>query len=431
MASIKFLLQTKNETAPIYLRLSIQRGQVFKRKTGLSINPSDWNKTKGLPKQTTNSNKNLSTDLRGLETKVLQQLNETSAKGEIITGDWLQYQIDLHFNRIAENRQSEFVVDIIQKLIDNTDIRKNAKGGIGLSKSRKDSFKALKRLFEQFQVNKNYKIKEVNVKLSDSFLNYLLNDCSYSKIYATKKISDLKTVCFEAESEGIKINPQLRKIKSVKITNDNVIYLTPSELEIIKKADIELPALQNARKWLLLGCSIGQRGGDLLNLNENNFVTRNGYEVIELKQQKTGKNITIPVLPITKEIIETGLPYKISIQRFNEYIKDVCKEAKLNDEIEGKVMNEKTKRKEQKLYPKWKLITSHICRRSFASNNYGQLPTPLIMQVTGHSTERMFLNYIGKNSLDFAQQIADYYTLQALKAKKEPQLEVVKDKKAV
>jgi integrase len=426
MASIKFLIQTKNESAPIYLRLSIKRDQVFKRKTGLSINPSDWNATKGLPKQTTGENKNLSTDLQELQTKILKQLNEANTKGEVITGDWLQYHIDLHFDRIAENRQSEFVIDVIENLIKTTDIRKNSKGGIGLSKSRKDSFKALKRLFKDFQGNKQYKIKEVNVKLTDSFLSYLLNDCNYSKIYATKKISDLKTVCFEAESEGIKTNPQLRKIKNIKIENEHVIYLNDIELEKIKKADIELPALENARKWLLLGCSIGQRGGDLLNLNESNFVTRNGYEVIELKQQKTGKNITIPVLPITKEIIETGLPYKISIQRFNEYIKDVCKIAKINQKIEGKIMDKETERKKLDVYPKYKLITSHVCRRSFATNNYGILPTPLIMQVTGHSTEKMFLNYIGKNSLDFAQQIADFYTLQALKAKKQPRLKVLK-----
>jgi integrase len=425
MASIKFLIQTKNESAPIYLRLSIKRGQVLKRKTGLSINPSDWNATKGLPKQTTGENKNLSTDLQELQTKILKQLNEANTKGEVITGDWLQYHIDLHFDRIAENRQSEFVIDVIENLIKTTDIRKNSKGGIGLSKSRKDSFKALKRLFKDFQGNKQYKIKEVNVKLSDAFLSYLLNDCNYSKMYATKKISDLKTVCFEAESEGIKTNPQLRKIKNIKIENEHVIYLNDKELEKIKNADIELPALQNARKWLLLGCSIGQRGGDLLNLNGSNFVTRNGYEVIELKQQKTGKNITIPVLPITKEIIETGLPYKISIQRFNEYIKDVCKIAKINQKIEGKIMDKETERKKLDVYPKYKLITSHVCRRSFATNNYGVLPTPLIMQVTGHATERMFLNYIGKNSLDFAQQIADFYTLQAIKAKKEIRLKKV------
>jgi integrase len=426
MASIKFSIQTKAQSAPIYLRLSINRQQVYKRKTGLFINPNNWSKDKGLPKQTTASNKNLSTELSELQNKILKQLNEANTKGEVITGEWLQYHIDLHFDRISENRQSEFVLDIIENLIEATAIRKNSKGGIGLSKSRKESFKALKRLFKQFQGNKQYKIKEVNVKLTDAFLSYLLNDCNYSKVYATKKISDLKTVCFEAESEGIKTNPQLRKIKNIKIENDFVIYLTPSELEKIKKADIKLPALENARKWLLLGCSIGQRGGDLLNLNESNFVTRNGYDVIELKQQKTGKNITIPVLPITKEIIETGLPYKISIQRFNEYIKDVCKIAKINQKIEGKIMDKETQRKKLDVYPKHKLITSHVCRRSFATNNYGILPTPLIMQVTGHATERMFLNYIGKNSLDFAQQIADFYTLQAIKAKKEPNLTLIK-----
>ena len=72
------------------------------------------------------------------------------------------------------------------------------------------------------------------------------------------------------------------------------------------------------------------------------------------------------------------------------------------------------------------LMASHVCRRSFASNLYGILPTPLIMSITAHSTEKMLLNYIGKDSLDYAQQIADFYTLQALKKKKEPQLTVVK-----
>ena len=51
------------------------------------------------------------------------------------------------------------------------------------------------------------------------------------------------------------------------------------------------------------------------------------------------------------------------------------------------------------------------------------------MQITAHSSEKMLLNYIGKNSLDYAQQIADFYTLQALKEKKETNLKLV-DKKA-
>ena len=49
------------------------------------------------------------------------------------------------------------------------------------------------------------------------------------------------------------------------------------------------------------------------------------------------------------------------------------------------------------------------------------------MQITAHSTEKMLLNYIGKDSLDYAQQIADFYTLQGQKEKKESNLTVVKN----
>ena len=40
----------------------------------------------------------------------------------------------------------------------------------------------------------------------------------------------------------------------------------------------------------------------------------------------------------------------------------------------------------------------------------------------------MLLNYIGKQGLDYAQQIADFYTLQAQKEKKETNLKIVKNK---
>lgn len=178
---------------------------------------------------------------------------------------------------------------------------------------------------------------------------------------------------------------------------------------------------------MLLGCNIGQRGGDLLQLDESNFLNRNGLDVIELKQQKTGKNVTIPVLEKTKEILKTGLPYKISIQKFNEHIKEVCKIAEIDEVITGKVFDKDTKRKIEGKYPKWQLMASHVCRWSFASNLYGKLPTALIMQITAHSTEKMLINYIGKNSFDYAQQIADFYTLQAQKEKKETQLSIVKN----
>ena len=48
------------------------------------------------------------------------------------------------------------------------------------------------------------------------------------------------------------------------------------------------------------------------------------------------------------------------------------------------------------------------------------------MSISAHSSEKILLNYIDKDSLDFALQIEYFYTLQALREKKEPQLNVIK-----
>jgi hypothetical protein len=46
-------------------------------------------------------------------------------------------------------------------------------------------------------------------------------------------------------------------------------------------------------------------------------------------------------------------------------------------------------------------------RRSFASNYYGKIETPLLMNITGHSKERIFLTYIGTHENKAA--LADVY----------------------
>jgi len=428
MATIKYILQSKSENAPIYLRLSLGKDNSLKRRIGLYINPKEWSTSTGLPKQTNSKNKNLITDLRNLKEFILKEINNSSSKGIEITGDWLVFKIDVYFERISESKQSEYISDVIKSLKDASKYKKNGKGGIGLSKSRINSYNTLNNFIEALEKKekKKLKIKDVNIKFANDFLKFLIEDGKYSESYAVKKVSDLKTVCYSAENDGIRVNQQFKRIQIPSMNNDFIIYLTLSEQEKIQKADIVNESLINARKWLLLGCNIGQRGGDLLNITVDNFVNRGGLEVIELKQEKTGTNITIPVLEKTKEIINQGLPYKISIQKLNTYIKKVCLIAEINQPTEGLLFDKKIMRKKRGVYLKWELISSHVCRRSFASNNYGILPTALLMQITGHKTEKMFLKYIGKNSLDYAQQIADFYTLQALKEKKEPKLTVVK-----
>jgi integrase len=69
----------------------------------------------------------------------------------------------------------------------------------------------------------------------------------------------------------------------------------------------------------------------------------------------------------------------------------------LKDWCLGLKITQKTRRKEIINAPKYELITSHTMRRSFATNYFGKIETPILMEITGHSRESTFLSYIGEN----------------------------------
>ena len=74
----------------------------------------------------------------------------------------------------------------------------------------------------------------------------------------------------------------------------------------------------------------------------------------------------------------------------------------------GKHLLEFTQKKSG-IYKKYELVTSHIGRRSFATNFYGTIPTSFLIYMTGHSTEAIFLNYIGKINKDIALEMTKYF----------------------
>ena len=108
-------------------------------------------------------------------------------------------------------------------------------------------------------------------------------------------------------------------------------------------------------------------------------------------------------------------PRAISDQKFNNYIKIVCELAKITSEVEGakmilkKVDGKKIYRKAFGEYPKYELVSSHICRRSFATNHYGKLDTLTIMKITGHKTESQFLEYLKITPSEHAKKLEEYW----------------------
>lgn len=448
MATIKFLLQSESETSNIYLRYSINRTTVLKRKTGLIISAKDWSIDKAQPKTGREDLKIIKSKLDKLAVFINDAHNEAVSKGIELTGDWLQLQIDL-FNKKVVIIELDVLTNYIDKFIAEAPYKTNQKGEIGLSDGRIANLRLFKNTILRYEAEalngKSILIKSINLQFIEKYKTWLFSK-GYSVNYVGKNIDNIKTICNDAFKNDVETSTQLKNIKSISESKppEQVITLNEQEQELIKNAALLREALVNARKWLLLGCLIGQRGGDLLSITQKNIKEINGIKLIELKQQKTGKLVAIPLLPDALDIIESGLPYKISLPRFNEYIKDVCQIAGITQTVKGsksitnetgskivskrtgRLIDEKTKLNVVAEYQKYELITSHVCRRSFATNFYGRIPTPILMNITAHGTERMFLNYIGKTTYDNAYQMLEYFSKLAPR-EKTPVMEVVKN----
>jgi len=261
--------------------------------------------------------------------------------------------------------------------------------------------------------NHNTLISDVDVDFYNVYRDYGL-DNEYSLSTINKYFSAIKTMCNYAYAHhGIQLNHRYNLIK-MKANRMPIVYLTMDELELIGSLEsYQLgPKLDNIRDWLLISCLTGQRISDFMKFNKDNIREVDGIKVIDVFQKKGDKSVTIPLLDPVLEIMKKyngDFPKKLSDQKYNDYVKEVVKLAGIDEIVYGgvvKIIPGKGKRKVMGEYPRYELISSHIGRRSFATNFYGKMRTPLLMNITGHVKESTFLAYIGKTSKDTAVEAA-------------------------
>ena len=119
----------------------------------------------------------------------------------------------------------------------------------------------------------------------------------------------------------------------------------------------------------------------------------------------------IPLTPRVLKILEKrkgDFPRQISDVKFNEYIKIVAELAEINTPTRGPLFDKEKKRNIIGTYPKYKLVTSKVARRSFCTNNYGVKDTVLIMYMSGHTTEKALLTYIDKGDSAIRKLLSDW-----------------------
>lgn len=394
MIRISFILKSKSNPSQIYVRVTEGKKIDLTNKTPFFINPFDWDKEKKFPV------------MRRDETTKILVKGLTELRNRITESYWGDYRkINIDKNWLDEivfpvkNEKSDLFTSIIQEYIEF--INRN------VQKPTIQKFKRVLDIFNEIEKTekKIYRLKDLDIGFRVVFSKYS-DQKKYSSNYRSKLFDFIKTVWNFSVNQGKEHTLNFGQIKFKKEVV-NRIFLNFEEIEKIKKCTIYEDRLDNVRDWLVIGCYTGVRVSDLLNMNKSKIyeeMTNDGEKirVISLVQQKTQKRIWIPIPEngnVQKILNKRNgdFPKKISSQKFNDYIKEVGELSGINEMVFGSLVDKTSKRKKSGYFPKYQLITSHICRRSFSTNYYGIIPTSSIKELTGHSKEADLLTYIGKS----------------------------------
>lgn len=418
MATVSYFLRNKTANTKIQVQLSISRDVKLRTSTELIINSNDWSTDTKFPKQNNPENKNLSRQLRELSNYILNEYNIDFTNGIIFDNFWLKEKIGKFFNRIEVKTDDSIFLNYLQNF---TDFKRSTSSYTDCTLRK---YNNLKDRFTQYQKKKKktFLLQDVGAKTLIDFKNYLISDCDLMETTAVRFIKNLKTVLFDAEQNGKSIHYQIRGFSTGTTNTEYKVFLSFDEIEKIKDVTTLNTDWNIAKDWLVLGCYLGQRVSDLLRMNKRMIYTKtdsegNTFRFLEIKQQKTGEKVVIPLHDEVETILNKyngDFPpsfannFDSNAVLFNRHIKKVCELAGIHEMIKGKVYNEDKKKNEIVETEKCNLVSSHVCRRSFATNFYGNklFTTPQLMAITGHKTENMFLNYIGRTADDWAMQTA-------------------------
>lgn len=406
MATIKFIVKSTSEIASIYVRFKEGRLIDVTAKTKLIINSKDWSSAKGQPKNLRDEKLIIiDAELKKLSKSLLDHYNDTQNKLEINT-QWLK-------DFINPPIKADAITDKLIPYFDYYALHKKNELSLGTYKK----LFVVKHLVERFQLHakSEFLVKDIDLNFKLRFEQYCIEQ-KYAPNTIARTIKFIKTVCYHAKLNDIETSKQLDNV-TASFQKVDKIYLTPDDIKIIENKKFATDSLENARDWLLISCETGQRVSDFMRFTKKMIrhkANAKGEQkpLIEFSQIKTDKLMSIPLSKKVMTILKKRggeFPYAISDQKYNEYIKEVCKIAELNYKVKGSKNDIETNRKKSGTFKKWELVTSHIGRRTFATNNYGNIPTSILIYMTGHSTEKMFLEYIGKADDDKAMQVAEYF----------------------
>lgn len=230
-----------------------------------------------------------------------------------------------------------------------------------------------------FYKKADLKISQINHKFITDYELYFKTERNCSHNTTMKYIKNFRKIIRIALANGIiKTDP----FSNFKMTLKKVDreYLNEEELDILLKKKFDFQRLEQVRDCFLFSCFTGLAHSDLKRLTKENIVTgTDGKLWVKINRKKTNNLSSIPILPITKSLIEkyTNNEYCMTHnvllpvytnQKMNAYLKELAILCEIN-----------------------KNLSSHIARHTFATtvtlNN--DVPIETVSKMLGHNSINM------------------------------------------
>ncbi|MDQ1095625.1 MULTISPECIES: tyrosine-type recombinase/integrase [Chryseobacterium] len=398
-----YLPETSKDSGLIYLHLLDESFHLdFIFCTGITVAPEEWNVEKGRPKNIyLKKNKNINTVLDRIKVELAEYIRQRRTGRKAVTKTGISKKLsEVITTKPVQRSENSFLNLTLSYITARKEI---------ICHSTYKRYLVFFRLLQRFEgfLQRHLLIEDIDAGFVRDFLIFGKEE-EYSENTLHRTVHFVRTILNFVERKGIATNVRELEIRREK-QSSRIIILTESEIATIKQTEVP-EEYETAKKWLLISCYTGQRISDFMVFHKNQLSEAGNRMYITFVQQKTQKEIILPLHPVVLNILKKNnysFPDPIDHNIYNRRIRKIAKLAGINEKINARKRT--GHRSEDALVKKWEVISSHIGRRSFASNFYGKIPTPLLMQATGHSTEKMFLNYINHNSHDRLATLGNYF----------------------
>lgn len=344
--------------------------------------------------------------LNGIEQMLERFITDAVRVGGEVTKGAMKDALDRHFRK--KQSQDDFH-SFFNYYIELCDTRLNGqRSGQTISYKGKREYARTLYYIQEYEKDRKVRLEfdKIDMDFYEDFVAFL-QSLNLATNTIGNKVTFLKALMEAAYKRGLTENIKYKSFHALSEESDSVA-LNEEELQRVAHCNLSRhPKLERVRDLFIAGCWTGLRFSDLSLLSPIHI----SGGMINMRQQKTDKPVVIPVHPEFKRIWDGyggKLPRVISNQKFNEYVKEVCKAARLRTKVQKAIT--KGGKRIVTVYEKWQLVSSHTARRSFATNLYKSgFPSISIMAITGHKSEAAFLKYIKVSKEEHARLLAEHW----------------------